>query len=82
MLADTLDAMTTDRPYRKALPFERVIEEIRKYSGRQFDPELADVVIRSAAIRRLVGASSQSAMPVIPSTLNRATSTRPERAVI
>ena len=82
MLADTLDAMTTDRPYRKALPFERVIEEIRKYSGRQFDPELADVVIRSAAIRRLVGASSQSATPVIPSTLNRATSTRPERAVI
>src|SRR6266516_5509774 len=34
MLADTLDAMTTDRPYRRALPFERVIDEIRKYSGR------------------------------------------------
>src|SRR5207302_1906896 len=45
MLADTLDAMTTDRPYRKALPFERVVDEVRKYSGSQFDPDLADLLV-------------------------------------
>lgn len=56
MLADTLDAMTTDRPYRRALSFERVVEELRRYSGRQFDPLIADVVVSSAAIRRLVEA--------------------------
>lgn len=38
---DTLDAMTSDRPYRKALPFEAVIEEIRTCSGTQFDPDIA-----------------------------------------
>jgi HD-GYP domain-containing protein (c-di-GMP phosphodiesterase class II) len=41
-LADTFDAMTSDRTYRKALPVERVAEEIRKYKGTQFDPVLAD----------------------------------------
>lgn len=60
MIADTLDAMTTDRPYRQALPFERVLEEMRKYAGRQFDPRLVEYAISSAAIRRLVGVGSQS----------------------
>jgi putative nucleotidyltransferase with HDIG domain len=54
MIADTLDAMTTDRPYRKALSFERVAQELRKYSGIQFDPELVELVISSPVIRRLV----------------------------
>lgn len=39
-VADTLDAMTSDRPYRRALPMERVYEEIRACSGNQFDPEV------------------------------------------
>ena len=54
MLADTMDAMTTDRPYRKALSYERVTEELRRYAGRQFDPQLVDVVIGSGAIKALV----------------------------
>jgi len=54
MIADTLDAMTTDRPYRKALSFERVVEEFRKYAGRQFDPSLTEAAIRSTALQRLV----------------------------
>lgn len=45
MIADTYDAMTTDRPYRKALTKEMAIEELRKYSGTQFDPRLVDVFI-------------------------------------
>jgi len=54
MAADTLDAMTTDRPYRKALPFERVLDEVRKYSGTQFDPRLAELLLTSSTIRRQV----------------------------
>ena len=35
---DTFDAMLTDRPYRKSLSFDEVIDELRKGSGTQFDP--------------------------------------------
>jgi response regulator RpfG family c-di-GMP phosphodiesterase len=45
-LADTLDAMTSDRPYRKALPFQAVIDEIIRCSGTQFDPELVKAFLR------------------------------------
>ena len=41
MLADTFDAMTTDRPYRRALPIHVALEEVEKHAGTQFDPELA-----------------------------------------
>lgn len=44
-LVDTLDAMTSDRPYRKALPFQAVIEEVIRCSGTQFDPELVKIFI-------------------------------------
>lgn len=36
--ADTVDAMTTDRPYRKALPLETAKSELLRHSGTQFDP--------------------------------------------
>lgn len=39
-IADTLDAMTSDRPYRKSLSFSAAREEITRESGRQFDPEV------------------------------------------
>jgi len=54
MIADTIDAMTTDRPYRKALGPEVVIAELLKYRGSQFDPALVDLVVNSVAIRRLL----------------------------
>jgi HD-GYP domain-containing protein (c-di-GMP phosphodiesterase class II) len=40
-VADTFDAMTSDRPYRKGLPAEVAFAEIEKQSGLQFDPECA-----------------------------------------
>ena len=40
-IADTFDAMTSIRPYRKALPIDIVKEEFKKYSGTQFDPDIA-----------------------------------------
>jgi len=44
-LVDTLDAMTSDRPYRKALTFEAVRREVVECSGRQFDPKLVQVFL-------------------------------------
>ncbi len=43
-VADTFDAMTSDRPYRKALSLETALEEIHKESGRQFDPAVVKVL--------------------------------------
>jgi response regulator RpfG family c-di-GMP phosphodiesterase len=37
---DTMDAIISDRPYRKALPFSHCIEEIKNGSGTQFDPDI------------------------------------------
>jgi putative nucleotidyltransferase with HDIG domain len=45
-IADSFDAMTSDRPYRKALTRDQAVEELRKFSGRQFDPELVSVFLR------------------------------------
>jgi HD-GYP domain-containing protein (c-di-GMP phosphodiesterase class II) len=44
-VADSYDAMTCDRPYRKALSREEAVEEIIKNAGTQFDPEVARVFI-------------------------------------
>ncbi len=44
-IADTLDAITSDRPYRAAQPFTAAREEIKKWSGRQFDPEVVKVFL-------------------------------------
>jgi len=39
-VADTLDAMTSDRPYRKGTTFENAVDEIERCAGSQFDPEV------------------------------------------
>lgn len=39
-VVDSFDAMTNARPYRNALPTERAVQEIKEFSGRQFDPQL------------------------------------------
>jgi response regulator RpfG family c-di-GMP phosphodiesterase len=44
-VVDTLDAMTSDRPYRKALSFETTLREIHSCSGTQFDPIVADAFL-------------------------------------
>jgi diguanylate cyclase (GGDEF)-like protein/PAS domain S-box-containing protein len=42
---DAYDAMTHDRPYRKAFPIKKVMDEFRKCKGTQFDPKLLEVFI-------------------------------------
>jgi putative nucleotidyltransferase with HDIG domain len=93
MVVDTIDAMTTNRPYRGALTFERVIEELERFSGSQFDPAIVRVVVRSTAVRELVarrvaGQAAEPALQVLTSPVRRsetipsmvARGTRPVRA--
>ncbi len=46
-LADSFDAMTTDRPYRKKLPLEDVLEDFRANTGTQFDPAVVCAFCRA-----------------------------------
>ena len=47
LVVDAFDAMTTDRPYRKALPVEEACRRLRESSGRQFDPEIVAAFLRT-----------------------------------
>lgn len=60
MFADTLDAITTDRPYRKALQPEEARKEFIKFRGKQFDPQICDVVVRPENWALLYDAAMQA----------------------
>ena len=75
MVADTLDAMTTDRPYRKALSLAKALEEMERHAGRQFDPKLVELVSSSPSIRRLLGPQ------IIPGTPKVASMQLPSRGM-
>jgi putative nucleotidyltransferase with HDIG domain len=44
-IADTLDAMTSDRPYRRAISFAAAKEEIVRCAGSQFDPQIVELFL-------------------------------------
>jgi putative nucleotidyltransferase with HDIG domain len=44
-IADSLDAMTSDRPYRKGMTFAAATEEITRCAGQQFDPQMVEVFL-------------------------------------
>ncbi len=44
-LADSLDAMTTTRPYKKGLDGQAALDEIQRCSGTQFDPKIVGVLL-------------------------------------
>jgi|WetSurMetagenome_2_1015567.scaffolds.fasta_scaffold00449_2 putative two-component system response regulator len=46
-VADSYDAMTSDRPYRKALTNEAAIAEVRRCCGSQFDPKIASLMVET-----------------------------------
>ena len=64
-VADTYDAMATDRPYRKRLSPEEALEQFRQESGKQFDPKVIDAFFRYLVEkeRRQVGANPDDAPP-------------------
>jgi HD-GYP domain-containing protein (c-di-GMP phosphodiesterase class II) len=45
-LADSVDAMATDRPYRKALSKAVIREELTKFSGSQFHPKVVEAYLK------------------------------------
>ena len=57
-VADAFDAMTSDRPYRRALPFEAALGELQRGSGTQFDREVVKCLLRLRA---------QNGFPLVPS---------------
>jgi len=67
-LADTFDAMSSNRSYRPAMPRERVFEEIRRCAGSQFDPELAPLFLSLdfSEFDRLVALHEAASRPVAP----------------
>ncbi|WP_263365397.1 HD-GYP domain-containing protein [Edaphobacter bradus] len=69
-IADTLDAMTSDRPYRKGTTFAAAQQEIARCSGTQFDPAIVEVFLRVppeswAELRGEVDKASVSALPTL-----------------
>ncbi len=52
-VADAFDAMTSDRPYRRALTRDAAIAEIARCSGTQFDPRVVEAFLRVAGVSEL-----------------------------
>ena len=63
-VADALDAMTSDRPYRKGLAFEDALTEIQKRAGTQFEPAVVEALMKcAAAVRVLLMEKPSSGQP-------------------
>jgi len=51
-IADAYDAMTSSRVYRETLSDEQAVEEIKKYSGVQFDPKIVEIFVEKVLCRK------------------------------
>ena len=90
-LADSFDAMTTDRPYKARRPINEVIEDMQRNAGKQFAPELVTAFmggilkeltgdIKDRRFRRLLGREYMEAeglVPLLRKTLNEMRPTTP-----
>ena len=56
-LADSFDAMTTDRPYKRRRPAHEVIDDLQRNAGQQFAPELVSALFRGM-LRETIGEST------------------------
>lgn len=70
LIADTFDAMTSTRPYRKGLPYEVAFEELLQFSGTQFDPELVQLFIEGMRKEALKG-EEQFVIPLMGRKFNK-----------
>jgi hypothetical protein len=64
LFADTIDAMTTDRPYRKALGESEVRVELVKHKGTQFDPAICDKLLASPMFGLLFAPGANATTPL------------------
>jgi HD-GYP domain-containing protein (c-di-GMP phosphodiesterase class II) len=60
-VADAFDAMTTDRPYSKAMTFEAALARLRFLAAKKFDPACVDAIERAAAAGDLTPAKARRA---------------------
>ena len=67
LVTDAFDAMTHDRPYRKARPVKTAVEELTRNKGSQFDPPIVDAFLR---VLTREGARSQG--PTVPAKRTKA----------
>jgi HD-GYP domain-containing protein (c-di-GMP phosphodiesterase class II) len=58
-VADTVDAMRTDRPYRPAASNEETVAELERCRGAQFDPGVIDVALKSMLVRSMIAAPQE-----------------------
>jgi diguanylate cyclase (GGDEF)-like protein/putative nucleotidyltransferase with HDIG domain len=72
-IADAIEAMTSDRPYRKALHPQDVITEIKTHSGTQFDPVVVEAAVR--VIERQAGIKESK--PDFPELMSQLTTSTP-----
>lgn len=70
LIADTFDAMTSTRPYRKGLPYEVAFEELVQFSGTQFDPHLVRMFIEGMRKEALKG-EEQFFIPMMDKKFNK-----------
>ncbi|RJP34116.1 MAG: GAF domain-containing protein [Actinobacteria bacterium] len=71
-VADAFESMTSDRPYRKALPIEEAMAEMRYGSGRQFDPRIVAVFMKLAEEGKIELEWSQSRVITLTDRIGRA----------
>jgi putative nucleotidyltransferase with HDIG domain len=64
-VADSFDAMTSDRPYRAGMPVGKAAAILRAGRGQQWDAVLADALLRSATVRDLAAQRGEP-LPVVP----------------
>ena len=60
-VADAFDAMTTDRPYSKAMTFEDALKRVRVLAGKKFDPICVEAIEKAAAAGDLTPAKARRA---------------------
>lgn len=71
IFADTIDAMTTDRPYRKALGPDAVRAELLRCRGSQFDPDICDALLASPQYELIFGTADVSSVLSVSQLLGR-----------
>ncbi|UCC49125.1 MAG: HD domain-containing protein, partial [Gemmatimonadota bacterium] len=64
MLVDTVDAMLSNRPYRTAMSVEEVAAELRRFSGRQFDPSLVSKFLQLGMLERAARRAEMARTPL------------------
>jgi len=67
-VADTFDAMTTTRPYQRAMDIRFVFQRLRDLAGNRFDPSIVEALIRSYEKGELVPIAREEAPPEVAAT--------------